>query len=68
MLLALRDKGLLDRVMLSMDVTRRSHLKANGGNGYGYLMTTFVPQLFQAGFSQADVDVMLRTNPTQFFL
>lgn len=68
MLLALRDKGLLNHVMLSMDITRRSHLKPNGGNGYGYLLTSFVPQLFQAGFSQADVDVMLRINPTQFFL
>ncbi|CAM3232855.1 Phosphotriesterase homology protein [Klebsiella spallanzanii] len=68
MLLALREKGMLNRVMLSMDITRRSHLKANGGNGYDYLLTHFVPQLYQAGFSQADVDVMLRTNPTQFFL
>jgi phosphotriesterase-related protein len=68
MLLALRERGCLDHVMLSMDITRRSHLKANGGNGYDYLLTTFVPQLYQAGFSQADVDLMLRTNPTQFFL
>jgi len=68
MLLALRERGRLDHVMLSMDITRRSHLKANGGNGYDYLLTTFVPQLYQAGFSQADVDLMLRTNPTQFFL
>ena len=68
MLLALRERGCLDHVMLSMDITRRSHLKANGGNGYDYLLTTFVPLLYQAGFSQADVDLMLRTNPTQFFL
>jgi phosphotriesterase-related protein len=67
MLHALRDRGLLHRVMLSMDITRRSHLKANGGNGYSYLLTTFVPLLRQSGFSQADVDVMLRDNPSQFF-
>lgn len=67
MLKVLRDRGLLNRVMLSMDITRRSHLKANGGNGYDYLLTTFVPQLRQAGFSQADVDTMLRDNPSQFF-
>ncbi|MEF9889996.1 phosphotriesterase-related protein [Citrobacter sp.] len=67
MLHALRDRGLLHRVMLSMDITRRSHLKANGGNGYDYLLTTFVPQLRQSGFSQADVDTMLRDNPSQFF-
>ena len=67
MLHALRNRGLLDRVMLSMDITRRSHLKANGGNGYDYLLTTFIPQLRQSGFSQADVDTMLRDNPSKFF-
>ncbi|MFO6483881.1 hypothetical protein ACLBR5_05285 [Escherichia coli] len=67
MLHALRDRGLLNRVMLSMDITRRSHLKANGGYGYDYLLTTFIPRLRQSGFSQADVDVMLRENPSQFF-
>ncbi|KUU99417.1 phosphotriesterase-related protein [Escherichia coli] len=67
MLHALRDRGLLNRVMLSMDITRRSHLKANGGYGYDFLLTTFIPQLRQSGFSQADVDVMLRENPSQFF-
>lgn len=66
MLHALRDRGLLNRVMLSMDITRRSHLKANGGYGYDYLLTTFIPQLRQSGFSQADVDVMLRETPSQF--
>ena len=67
MLNVLRQRGLLNRVMLSMDITRRSHLKANGGNGYDYLLTTFIPQLRQSGFSQADVDTMLRDNPSQFF-
>lgn len=67
MLHAIRDRELLSHVMLSMDITRRSHLKANGGNGYDYLLTTFIPQLRQSGFSQADVDVMLRENPSQFF-
>ncbi|MCW8350417.1 phosphotriesterase-related protein [Citrobacter portucalensis] len=67
MLHELRNRGLLNRVMLSMDITRRSHLKANGGNGYDYLLTTFIPQLRQSGFSQADVDTMLRDNPSQFF-
>ena len=56
-----------ENVMLSMDITRRSHLKANGGYGYDFLLTTFIPQLRQSGFSQADVDVMLRENPSQFF-
>ena len=67
MLHAIRDRGLLSHVMLSMDITRRSNLKANGGNGYDYILTTFIPQLRQSGFSQADVDMMLRDNPSKFF-
>lgn len=60
-------RGLLNRVMLSMDITRRSHLKANGGPGFDYLLTTFVPMLLKAGLTQADVDLMLRDNPSVFF-
>lgn len=67
MLQELARRGLLDHVMLSMDITRRSHLKANGGPGFDYLLTTFVPLLQEAGFTQADVDLMLRDNPSLFF-
>lgn len=67
MLKALSERGLLHRVMLSMDITRRSHLIANGGNGFEYLLTHFIPQLLAAGISQPDVDLMLRGNPSIFF-
>lgn len=67
MLTEIARRGQLDQVMLSMDITRRSHLKANGGPGFDYLLTTFVPMLHEAGFSQADVDLMLRDNPSVFF-
>lgn len=67
MLQEIARRGLLDHVMLSMDITRRSHLKANGGPGFDYLLTTFVPMLLEAGFTQADVDLMLRDNPSVFF-
>ncbi|KKI48226.1 phosphotriesterase-related protein [Hafnia alvei] len=67
MLHEIAKRGLLDHVMLSMDITRRSHLKANGGLGFDYLLTTFVPLLQEAGFAQADVDLMLRDNPSVFF-
>ncbi|WP_319928553.1 phosphotriesterase-related protein [Xenorhabdus santafensis] len=59
--------GRLDRVMLSQDITRRSHLKSNGGNGFDYLLTVFVPMLLEAGFSQMQIDQMLRDNPARFF-
>lgn len=67
MLLTLAERGLLDRVMLSMDITRRSHLKVNGGSGFSYLVDSFVPMLLAAGISHAQVEMMLRHNPNKFF-
>lgn len=66
-LLALSQRGLLSQVMLSMDITRRSHLAANGGLGFSYLIDGFVPMLLQAGIPQQDIDHMLCTNPNTFF-
>lgn len=67
MLITLAERGLLDKVMLSMDITRRSHLKANGGSGFSYLVDSFVPMLLAAGISSDQVEMMLRHNPNKFF-
>ena len=67
MLKALSERGLLERVMLSMDITRRSHLKQNGGLGFGYLVETFVPMMKEAGISQKEITVMLQHNPYTLF-
>jgi phosphotriesterase-related protein len=67
MLSAICARGCADRVMLSMDITRKSHLKANGGLGYAYLLESFVPYLLANGISQADIDKMLIHNPAAFF-
>jgi phosphotriesterase-related protein len=66
-LLALSQRGLLGQVMLSMDITRRSHLATNGGPGFSYLIDIFVPMLLQAGIHQQEIDLMLRDNPNTFF-
>lgn len=66
-LMALKQRGLLGQVMLSMDITRRSHLSANGGPGFRYLIDVFVPMLRQAGMNQQDIDQLLRHNPNTFF-
>ncbi|USE01642.1 phosphotriesterase-related protein [Vibrio sp. SCSIO 43133] len=60
-------RGYVEQLMLSMDITRRSHLKANGGLGFSYLMEEFVPRLFASGVSESDVEIMLKHNPNRFF-
>ncbi|MGF1757624.1 phosphotriesterase-related protein [Photobacterium sagamiensis] len=67
MLEMLSERGYLERVMLSMDITRRSHLKENGGLGFCYLMDTFIPMLRERGISQQEIDTMLKHNPSQLF-
>lgn len=67
MLFELKKRGLLERIMLSMDITRKSHLKQNGGLGFSYLIDNFVPKLLEKGFDEKDIDLMLGDNPRRFF-
>lgn len=56
-------QGWAQRLLLSQDVCHRSHLKAYGGNGYDYVLTTFVPRLRAAGVDDEAIQLMLVDNP-----
>ena len=56
-------QGLLSQVVLSMDITRKSHLRYQGGIGYGYLFEQFLPLLREHGFTQKQIDLLLIHNP-----
>lgn len=60
-------RGYEKQIMLSMDITRRSHLKANGGLGFSYLIDEFVPLLKQHGITDHQISTLLRDNPTRLF-
>ncbi len=62
---ALQDDGLLDQVVLSLDLTRKSHLSVNGGPGYTHMFTKFVPMLREAGVTEESIDKMLIHNPNR---
>ena len=55
--------GHLDRVLLSQDVCHDSQLVRYGGNGYGYLASTFLPRLRDAGVSDGEIEAMTIANP-----
>ncbi|PMJ98154.1 phosphotriesterase-related protein [Vibrio sp. 10N.261.55.A7] len=61
------ERGYAEQIMLSMDITRRSHLKANGGLGFSYLIDEFIPLLKQHGITDHQISTMLQANPTRFF-
>lgn len=60
-------EGFEDKIFLSMDITRRSHLKANGGLGYAYLLDTFVPLMRKNDISEPIIEKMLSHNPKAFY-
>ena len=61
-------RGLFGQVLLSLDITRRSHLKSRGGLGYAYLLDTFVPYIRANGISEQAIDHMLIQNPQKIYL
>ena len=61
------EKSYSKQLLLSMDITRRSHLAANGGIGYAYLLDSFLPRLREAGVSEAAIEDMLVHNPDTIF-
>ena len=63
----LQDENRVDQVCLSMDITRKSNMKYQGGIGYSYLFTDFLPMLLEAGVTQESIDKMLIHNPKNLF-
>ena len=67
MLKDIEDAGFTDQVVMSMDITRKSHLKKNGGNGYAYLLDNFIPQLTDAGVSEEFINKMMNNNQQRIY-
>lgn len=65
MLQSIRQAGRLNQIVLSLDITRKSHLKEYGGIGYCYLFETFLPMLRKSGFTEQDIDTLLIHNPNR---
>ncbi len=62
---ALVKEGFVRQVLLSQDICLLSHLKYQGGNGYGYLLETFIPLLKERGVTDEDIHMMLVENPAR---
>jgi predicted metal-dependent phosphotriesterase family hydrolase len=60
-------RGFEKQILLSADLTRKSHWKKHGGPGYGLVLRDFVPQLKAEGVSQETIDLFLISNPARAF-
>lgn len=59
--------GLADRLLLGLDLARRSYWTTlGGGPGFGYLLETFVPRLRAEGLGEI-ADAALVVNPARAF-
>ncbi|AQS52784.1 hypothetical protein BW727_100391 [Jeotgalibaca dankookensis] len=67
MLKSIEKAGYTDKVFLSMDITRRSHLEYKDGLGYSFLLDSFIPLLREGGLSEGFIQKMLVHNPRAFY-
>lgn len=59
--------GHVDRLLLSHDVFLKGMWTRNGGNGYAYVPTAFLPRLVAEGIPEADAAALLVGNPAALF-
>lgn len=65
MLKEICSRGLSSRVVMSMDITRKSHLKNRGGLGYSYLLNSFIPFIKENGIAERDIENMIINNAVE---
>ena len=68
-LLELKDKGILNHILISHDAGWYTVGEKDGGDYRGYtdLFTKLIPELKENGFSQSDIDMILRQNPKRAY-
>ncbi|MDT7828671.1 phosphotriesterase [Pricia sp. S334] len=68
-LLKMKALEILDHILISHDAGWYTVGEENGGNYRGYtdLFTKLIPQLEQNGFTQKDIDLVLRRNPRRAY-
>ncbi|WHZ56850.1 phosphotriesterase family protein [Metabacillus hrfriensis] len=66
-LLTFIEKGFEDQLLLSSDLTRKSHLKSFGGQGYDIVLRSFIPALKSHGVSGSIINKLLVANPQKAF-
>lgn len=65
---ALAKMGHARKIPLATDTCRLSQMHANGGRGYDYLWSSFLPRLRRHGVSEEEITTMLREAPCAFLM
>lgn len=54
-----------NQIVMSLDLTRKSHLKRYNGIGYSYLIDKFIPRLIEEGIKEELINKFLIDNPNR---
>lgn len=65
-LLSLIEAGFSSSLLLSVDISRNSYMKAHGGYGYDHLLRVIVPELRRCGLGDETIKTILIENPRRF--
>lgn len=57
------ERGHMDQIVIAQDMTRKSHLRENGGIGYNYISEIFIPMAISQGMTKEQIDHILIENP-----
>jgi phosphotriesterase-related protein len=60
------DAGYAGRILLSCDICHKNLLCEYGGWGYAHVLNHIVPMFMDEGFSEDEIDLMVRRNPANF--
>ncbi|KMJ59080.1 phosphotriesterase [Bacillus sp. LL01] len=66
-LLNFLEKGFENQLLVSSDLTRNSHMRVNGGQGYDVVLRSFLPKLRELGVEETVIHKLLVQNPQKAF-
>jgi phosphotriesterase-related protein len=59
--------GLLERILISQDISNRVCLRANGGYGYAHILKNLVPKFKSYGITDEEIHTIMVENPKRLF-
>lgn len=60
--------GLAGQLLLSQDMFLKNMWTRYGGNGYGFVLTAFLPRLIEAGVTDGVAHALMTHNPATVFV
>ena len=59
------DAGYADKIVIGQDICTNHRLTRYGGHGYAHILENIVPRMRRKGFSEADIDAIIVSNPAR---